>query len=326
MLASLGAPRKAVVIMDRGIADDANLAWLRSNGYRYLVVSRDNTRIFDAEETRAIMTASLNRVDVYKEVVTKQEKDGTPFTEAHLRCFSEARAEKERSILRRFQERFESGLKKLHEGVAKPRTRKSLDHVQRRVARLLKENTRVARHYNVTITPDQKASKAVSITWTFEPVAGTMMTHPGVYCLRSNVLDWDAETMWKTYITLTDAEAVFRALKSELGLRPIFHQKEHRADGHLFISVLAYQAVQVLHEKGRISRQLDLAAPDPRHPAAHNDHLHTPRRQDTARSQDRDSRCRAARHLPSHGHRISAQKRPQDPDLRPCRQHAKPAA
>ena len=59
-------------------------------------------------------------------------------------------------------------------------------------------------------------------------------------------IDWDADTMWKTYIPLTDAEAVFRALKSELGLRPIFHQKEHRADGHLFIPVLAYQAVQVL--------------------------------------------------------------------------------
>ena len=178
--------------------------------------------------------------------IPSRKRRRTPFTEAHLRCFSKARAEKERSILKRFQERFESGLKKLHEGLAKPRTRKSLDHVQRRVGRLLKENTRVARHYNVTITPDQKASKAVSVTWTFEPVAGTMMTHPGVYCLRSNVLDWEADTMWKNYITLTDAEAVFRALKSELGLRPIFHQKEHRADGHLFISVLAYQAVQVL--------------------------------------------------------------------------------
>ena len=172
MLASLGAPRKAVVIMDRGIADDANLAWLRSNGYRYLVVSRDNTRIFDAEETRAIVTASRNRVEVYKEVVTKQEEDGTRFTEAHLRCFSEARAEKERGIIRRSMARFESGLQKRHEELAKPRTRKSLDHVQRRVGRLLKENTRVARHYNVTITPDQEASKAVSATWTFEPGEG----------------------------------------------------------------------------------------------------------------------------------------------------------
>ncbi len=54
--------------------------------------------------------------------------------------------------------------------------------------------------------------------------------------------------MWQTYATLTDAEAVFRSLKSELGLRPIFHHKQGRADAHLFISVLAYQAVQTLRK------------------------------------------------------------------------------
>ena len=53
---------------------------------------------------------------------------------------------------------------------------------------------------------------------------------------------------WQTYATLTDAEAVFRSLKSELGLRPIFHHKQGRADAHLFISVLAYQAVQTLRK------------------------------------------------------------------------------
>ncbi len=76
-----------------------------------------------------------------------------------------------------------------------------------------------------------------------------MMSHPGVYALRTNILDWDAASLWKTYVTLTDVEAVFRSLKSELGLRPIFHHKQHRADGHLFISVLAYQAVQVLRAR-----------------------------------------------------------------------------
>ena len=60
-----------------------------------------------------------------------------------------------------------------------------------------------------------------------------MVTHPGVYCLRSNVTDWDEATLWRTYITLTDIEAVFRSLKSELGLRPIYHQKPIRAEGHL---------------------------------------------------------------------------------------------
>ena len=65
------------------------------------------------------------------------------------------------------------------------------------------------------------------------PLAGSKLTHPGVYCLRSNQTDWQTDTMWRTYLMLTDLEAVFRSLKSELGLRPIFHQKEHRSKGHL---------------------------------------------------------------------------------------------
>ena len=73
-----------------------------------------------------------------------------------------------------------------------------------------------------------------------------MLTHPGVYCLRSNETTWDADKLWHTYIMLTDLEAVFRSLKSELGLRPVYHHKEERTDGHLFITVLAYQFVQVI--------------------------------------------------------------------------------
>ena len=73
-----------------------------------------------------------------------------------------------------------------------------------------------------------------------------MATHPGVYCLRTNVLDWDGARLWQTYATLTDVESVFRSLKGELGLRPVFHHTQVRTDGHLFITVLAYQCVQVL--------------------------------------------------------------------------------
>ena len=73
-----------------------------------------------------------------------------------------------------------------------------------------------------------------------------------MYCLRTNELNWDAATLWRTYTQLTDLEAVFRSLKSELGLRPVYHHKEDRADGHLFITVLAYQAIQVLRRKLKI--------------------------------------------------------------------------
>jgi len=80
-----------------------------------------------------------------------------------------------------------------------------------------------------------------------------MLHKPGVYSLRSNGLDGDAEAMGKTDAMLTDTddpgESVFRSLTSELGLRPIDHHKERRADGHLFISVIAYQAIQVLRTR-----------------------------------------------------------------------------
>ncbi len=78
-----------------------------------------------------------------------------------------------------------------------------------------------------------------------------MVTHPRVYCLRSSETDWDEVTLWRTNFTLTDLEAVFRSLKSELGLRPISHHKPIRADGHLFITVIAYQRVQVIRTRLR---------------------------------------------------------------------------
>ena len=98
---------------------------------------------------------------------------------------------------------------------------------------------------------DKEGNNATAIRWEQRPVAGSKLTHPGVYCLRSNQTDWCAEKMWRTYIMLTDLEAVFRSLKSELGLRPIFHQKQHRSNGHLFITVLAYQLVQVIRRRLR---------------------------------------------------------------------------
>ena len=83
------------------------------------------------------------------------------------------------------------------------------------------------------------------------PSASCILTHPGVYCLRSNETDWDEATRWRTYFMLTDLEAVFRSLKSELGLRLIYHHKPIRAEGHLFITVLAYRLVQVIRTRLR---------------------------------------------------------------------------
>ncbi len=114
----------------------------------------------------------------------------------------------------------------------------------------LKENSHgIRQHHQIEFIPDDNGLNAKEIRWQHTPVKGSQITDPGIYCLRSNVTDWDEETMWRTYVTLTDLEAVFRSLKSELGLRPIYHHKEVRSDGHLLITLLAYHMVQFIHRR-----------------------------------------------------------------------------
>jgi transposase len=146
----------------------------------------------------------------------------------------------------RFVEQFEKGLKSIAEGLTKPRGEKKIEKLSEKIGRLKAKSHGIGQHYTVTLTPDESGTKALSLTWEKTPIEGSQLTHPGVYCLRTNEISWDGAKLWHTYTMLTDLESVFRCLKSELGLRPVFHYKENRADGHLFITVLAYQAVQVI--------------------------------------------------------------------------------
>ena len=244
MLSALQAPKGALVVMDRGIATQDNITWLAEQGYRYLVVSRERKRTFDLASAMTVTTATQQPVHLHKVL----SEDGQ---EARLYCYSEAREQKEKAIAERFAKRFENALTTLSEGLSRPRTQKRIDKIWQRIGRLKEKSRGVAQHYDIDVTSSADGTQARAITWRRQPVNGSMLTHPGVYCLRSNQTDWDEETLWRTYITLTDLEAVFRSLKSELGLRPIYHHKALRTEGHLFITVLAYQLVQVIRRRLR---------------------------------------------------------------------------
>jgi transposase len=228
--------------MDRGIATEDNIAWLVEHHYRYLVVSREHHRQFD--ESCAVETTNASQEKIKIQRVVNDEGN-----EVRLYCHSQKREEKEVAIAELFTKRFEAGLAKLAASLQKPRGEKKRDKLQERIGRLKEKNHGIARHYRIDMTLDERKEKVVALTWEKIPVEGTQLTHPGVYCLRTNELNWDESTLWHTYTLLTDLEAVFRSLKSELGLRPVFHSKEERAEGHLFITVLAYQAVQVLRRR-----------------------------------------------------------------------------
>ncbi|WP_205747806.1 hypothetical protein [Desulforhopalus sp. IMCC35007] len=212
------------------------------NKYRYLVVSRERTRQFTAEQAVEVSTASRQTIQMQRVV----SEDGS---EVRLYCHSKQRQAKEAAMNARFTKRFEDGLLKIAEGLSKPGGTKKRDKVLNRIGRIQEKSCGIGQHYRIDVVQDKVSDVVTALNWERVPVDGTRMTHPGVYCLRTNELQWDEVTLWHTYTMLTDLEAVFRSLKSELGMRPVYHHKEERAEGHLFITVLAYQAVQTIRRK-----------------------------------------------------------------------------
>ena len=244
MLKELNAPKGALVIMDRGIATQKNIDWMKENGYRYLVVSRERNRQFDESQSVETVTAQEDTIQLQRVL----SEDGQ---EVRLYCYSEGREKKEAAITGRFAERFEVGLTKIRVSLTKPHGEKKTDKITERIGRLKEKSHGIAQHYEIELTKDESGKLVTAIAWSKVPKDGTVATHPGVYCLRSNETSWDEAKLWHTYTMLTDLESVFRSLKSELGLRPIFHKTEERTEGHLFITVLAYQFVQVIRRKLR---------------------------------------------------------------------------
>jgi transposase len=242
MLAGLSAPKGAAVVMDAGIATEANLAWLKANGYHYVVVSRKRDRQFDPALATELLTAGDASIKIHRVM----DADSG---EAQLYCHSPAREQKDRAIDDSKSAAFEALLRKLIDGLGKPAGAKTMEKVMEKVGRAKQRYARAAQHYQVQVVPDEGGRNVAAITWEKRIKPGSAAMHPGVYCLRTTLIDLDDATLWRTYTMLTNLESVFRSLKTDLGLRPVFHQVEHRVEGHLFISVLAYHFVHTLRQQ-----------------------------------------------------------------------------
>lgn len=238
MLTGLGAPHGATVVMDAGIATEANLTWLRAQGYHYVVVSKLRERQFDPALATAVQSAGQATIKIQR-VLDAQGH-------ALLYCHSPAREHKDRAIDAAKTAGFEAVLLKLQAGLSKPRGTHDVAKIMERIGRAKQRYSRAAQHYQVDLTKDDTGTRVRAITWTKRIKPGSAAAHPGVYCLRTTLVELDNATLWRTYSMLTNLESVFRSLKTDLGLRPVFHQIDRRVEGHLFISVLAYHFVHTL--------------------------------------------------------------------------------
>ena len=230
---------RPTIVMDAGIATENNINWLKKEQHPYLVVSRKRHREFSEKEAVVVKKDKDCTVKAYKKI---NDQTG----EVELYCHSTRREDKERAIYDRFSTRFEEALDKLNAGLHKKGCIKKYDKVLLSLGRLKQKYSRAAKNYRITVNKDKKTGNAVRIIRKRKESSNSTDSHPGVYCLRTNQDTWDESTLWRTYTMLTDLEAVFRSLKSELGLRPVFHQKTKRVSGHLFITLLAYHLIHTI--------------------------------------------------------------------------------
>ena len=98
----------------------------------------------------------------------------------------------------------------------------------------------MAKYYDVTVIEDKVTKKVAYLKCSKKKIRKERTVLSGCYVIETTHKEYDALEIWKLYMTLTNVEGAFRALKTDLGMRPVYHQNKKRTEGHLFISILAY--------------------------------------------------------------------------------------
>ena len=222
---------RRIWVLDRGIVSEENLQAIRQRGGQYLVgTPRRQRKQFEEELLKDDWTQVRPDVEVKKVPIPQGE-------ETYILCRTAGRQEKERAIRRRFSARMEDALQRLAKSIETGRL-KDRHKMERRLGRIQASHPQVSDLYELAL---RDTRDGVRLQWSIK--AERQLWHglrEGAYMLRTNLQAGSAEELWSQYMQLTEAEASFRALKSELSIRPLFHQLEPRVKAHVMVAFLGY--------------------------------------------------------------------------------------
>jgi len=222
---------RRIWVMDRGIVSEENLAAIRKRGGQYLVgTPRSQMKQFEAELLKDDWSRVRPEVEVKQVAIPQGE-------ETYILCRTASRKEKEKAIRKRFSTRMELALQRLQKTIAAGRL-KDRNKMERRLGKIQARHSQVNDLFEVAL---RDTPEGVRLFWEIKKERKTWRDlREGAYMLRTNLTAGSAEEFWSKYMQLTEAEACFRVLKSELSIRPLFHQKEPRVKAHVMVAFLGY--------------------------------------------------------------------------------------
>src|SRR6056297_2723996 len=240
---------KPMMIMDRGIATQDNMALLVERGYPYTVIERRSEQadfLSDFEDLSAFEQVGEDEQAVY---LKKTRTD----TGSRVLCCSYKRRQKERSMDQKKETAFVQTLASIQRQVKKGRLKRK-EKVYERIGRAKQKYPTIWKYYDMDVGLDDKEKDVLSLDWHKKEVQREQRQQlAGCYVIHSTCTHLSAQAIWQLYMTLNQVESAFKDLKSQLGLRPVYHQHENRTAGHLFIGVLAYHLLIAIEHQLRQS-------------------------------------------------------------------------
>jgi hypothetical protein len=235
--------KKAVVVIDAGIATEENLALIKAKGYDYVCVSRSKIKdysIDNKDNAKHLLTKDGQFISLQK---VQKESD----TDYILKVKSTGKALKERSMKSRFDERFMDEIKKINTSLTKKHGVKKIDKVNQRIGRAVEKYPSAAKFYNINIIAEN--DKASEIVYEKKKTSAFDDQELGCYFIKTNLQTEDESSLWTIYNSIREIESTFRCLKTDLDLRPIYHKNDDATMAHLHLGIIAYWLVNTIRHQ-----------------------------------------------------------------------------
>jgi len=258
-LSTSTSSKRAIVVIDAGIATDDNLALIQAKGYDYVCVSRSTKAEIKKSETGrpVIVNDRRNREITLEKVLTNND------SAYYMKVTSPTKALKERAMKTLFEQRFEDGLECIKASLTKKSGVKTYEKVLERIGRLKQKYASAHSRYKievekqavpVSVNNKSKSDKTKEICTALKWEKNTKLDAQkqeecGVYFLRTSIKVEDETLLWTVYNCIRNIESSFRTLKTDLDLRPIFHKSDDATQAHLHLGLLAYWVVNTVRYK-----------------------------------------------------------------------------
>lgn len=245
-LATHTCSHKPIVVLDAGIATQENLDLIKKKGYHYVCVSRTKIKNYTAVADKGtVLLQTKNKQEIQLKAVATEKH-----TDYFLEVTSAAKAKKEEGMKSSFENRIEEELQKVSNAIQRKGGIKTTEKVYERIGRIKEKYPSIHSQYIIETRLNKEEDQVVELKWSKdESKDATKQASLGVYFLRTDLEIKDEAVTWNIYNTIREIESSFRCLKTDLDLRPVYHQNDDSTMAHLHLGILAYWLVNTMRHQ-----------------------------------------------------------------------------